>query len=180
MDEHREYDVIDFNVAFTPSRHAQAVTFNMEDEDRQCFERIIHDRVLPYSKIDHVIRHAIIRHREYVLRLMPIQKNGRSKYATWSEIRMQRQQLLEETNYGLVLDLITPVIVRLSGQKELNVAALIVEALLSRIFNMRSPRFREIYLREIEQKWTWILKATNRQDALPRRFSLVRTPSSES
>jgi len=149
----------------------------MEREDREFFQRILNDHTLPYSKIEHIIRHAVLRHRDYVLQLIPIQKNGRRKYATLSMIRMERQRLLEETHFGLVLDAISPTILRLTGKQHRDVAALIVESLRSRVLNMKSPRLRELYLREIVERWTWIREIDNREGEQPRKLSLVQFPS---
>src|SRR5665213_1820992 len=168
MDRHREYDVIDFNIAFTPGKYAEDVTFKMDDEDINFFERIIGDRVLPYKNISHVIRHAILRHREYVLNLMPLQKNGLPKFVMPTAIREQRRRMLEETHFSLVLNVITPVIAQLTGRGQNEAAAAIVEQLLQCVLNMKSPRFREPYLSEIVRNWKRLLEMTGRQDCLPR------------
>jgi hypothetical protein len=178
MVQHREYDVLDFNIASTPSKYAEDVTFQMDDEDLGFFERIIADRVLPYKKISDVIRHAILRHREYVLSLMPLQKNGLPKFVMPTTIRERRRRLIEETHFGLVLDVITPVIASLSGRRQNEAAASIVEELLTHVLRMKSPRLREPYLTEIVRNWKRLLEITGRQDCLPKSISWAIPPKS--
>ena len=136
--------------------HSERFQFRAIPSLKREVEIILRARAFPYQTEGDLLRHAFVRHMEFLRAVKVIQPNNSKEIETILDIL--RQDLFQQQYAGIFATLDKVVSNHLSNQA-LGEARRVVSAVKARIMQMEDDFWRDRNLAELNKRWGYVLDA---------------------
>ena len=136
--------------------HSERFQFRAIPPLKREVEIILRARVFPYQTEGDLLRHAFVRHMDFLRAVKVVEPNNAKQIETMLDIL--RQDLFQQQFAGMFATMDKVVSNHLSSQAP-GEARRVVSSIKARVMQMEDDFWREKYLAELEKRWGYVLQA---------------------